>query len=552
MSDSNEDRRAIDRRRFLGGSAAGAAMAITAPLLGRLSAVSTSERKNQGAQTPPFELQEATIADLQRRMESGQETSRSIVEKYLARIEALDRRGPALRAVLETNPDALAIADALDAERKSKGSRGPLHGIPVLLKDNVGTADRMTTTAGSLALEGSRPRHDAHIARRLRDAGAVLLGKTNMSEWANFRSTHSSSGWSGRGGQGLNPYALDRNTSGSSSGSAAAVAANYVAVAVGTETDGSVVSPANNNSIVGIKPTIGLVSRSGIIPIAHSQDTAGPMARTVADAAILLGALCGPDADDGVTKTGAQKASRDYRQFLDPHGLEGMRVGVVRKGLFGHSPAADQIAGDAIAEMKRQGATIVDPADIPTMGQVDDAELEVLLYEFKSDLNAYLAGLAPGGARSLEDLITFNERHRERELRYFGQELFVRAQKKGPLTTRAYREALATCRRLARAQGIDAVMVRHRLDVLVAPTGSPPSLTDLANGDYGFSGTSTFPAVAGYPHVTVPAGYHFGLPVGMSFFGRAFSEPVLIRAAYAFERATRHRTPPRFLPTAPL
>ena len=309
------------------------------------------------------------------------------------------------------------IADALDAERKAKGARGPLHGIPVLLKDNIGTADRMTTTAGSLALEGSRPSRDAHVARRLRDAGAVLLGKTNMSEWANFRSTHSSSGWSGRGGQGRNPYALDRNTSGSSSGSAASVAANFVAVAVGTETDGSVVSPSNNNSIVGIKPTIGLVSRTGIVPIAHSQDTAGPMARTVTDAAILLAAMCGPDPDDAVTKTGARKASRDYRQFLDPRGLEGLRIGVVRKGLFDHSAPADKIAGDAIVEMKRQGATVVDPADIPTMGQVDDAELEVLLYEFKSDLNSYLAGLPPGGPRSLADLMAFNQRNRDREMR---------------------------------------------------------------------------------------------------------------------------------------
>ena len=550
MSNSDERaRRAIDRRRFLGGAAAGGAMAIAGSACPGLAALA---RRPAGVQGPPFELEEATIADLQRRMETGQETSRSLVKKYLQRIDALDRSGPTLRQVLETNPDALAIADKLDTERRAKGARGPLHGIPVLLKDNIGTADRMTTTAGSLALEGSRPVRDASIVGRLRDAGAVLLGKTNMSEWANFRSTHSSSGWSGRGGQGLNPYALDRNTSGSSSGSAASVAASFTAVAIGTETDGSVVSPSNNNSIVGIKPTVGLVSRSGIVPIAHSQDTAEPMARTVTDAAILLGALAGVDPGDPATMIGGRHAPRDYATLLDPNGLKGMRIGVARKGLFEHSPAADRIAEAAIAAMKRLGATIIDPADIPNIGQVDDAELDVLLYEFKSDLNAYLADLGGGGPRSLEDLIAFNERNRDREMRYFGQELFVRAQKKGPLTTPVYRQALAKCRRLTRAGGIDAVMARHRLDALVAPTGSPPSLTDLANGDYGFSGTSTFPAVAGYPHITVPAGYHFGLPVGISFFGRAFSEPALIRMAFAFEQATRHRKPPRFLPTAPL
>ncbi len=518
----------------------------------RVGAVSSVDQTAEAPQIAAFELEEATIADLQRRMETGQDSSRSLVEKYLARIDALDRRGPALRQVLETNPDALAIADALDAERRSKGPRGPLHGIPVLLKDNIGTADNMTTTAGSLALEGARTRRDAYVARRLREAGAVLLGKTNLSEWANFRSTHSSSGWSGRGGQGRNPYVLDRNTSGSSSGSAAAVAANYVAVAVGTETDGSIVSPSNNNSIVGIKPTIGLVSRSGIIPIAHSQDTAGPMARTVTDAVILLSALAGADPADSATGTSAKRRAEDYSKALDARGLKGMRIGVARKGLFEHSPAADRLAEDGIAEMRRQGATIIDPADIPTMGQVDESEFEVLLYEFKADLNAYLATLGREGARSLDDLIAFNARNREREMPYFGQEIFLRAQKKGPLTSAPYRQALARCRRLTRTLGIDAVMTKHRLDALVAPTGSPPWLIDLVDGDYGFSGTSTFPAVAGYPHITVPAGYYFGLPVGMSFFGRAFSEPVLIRAAYAFEQATRHRKPPKFLPTAPL
>ncbi len=551
MSESVKSPGSVDRRRFLRDAAAGGALAIAGSAVTGLAS-SQGDRPGAQAQPPAFELEEATIAELQRRMESGQETSRSLVEKYLARIDALDRRGPMLRQVLETNPDALAIAASLDAERKAKGPRGPLHGVPVLLKDNIATADRMTTTAGSLALEGCHAPHDAFVARQLREAGAVLLGKTNLSEWANFRSTHSSSGWSGRGGQGRNPYALDRNTSGSSSGSAASVAANYVAVAVGTETDGSIVSPSNNTSIVGIKPTIGLVSRTGIVPIAHSQDTAGPMARTVTDAAILLGILTGADPADGVTSAATRNGARDYTKFLDVNGLKGARIGVARKGLFGHSPAADRIADQAIADMKRLGATIVDPADIATMGQVDDVEIEVLLCEFKTDLNRYLAGLGPGLPRTLEDLIAFNDRHSSREMPYFGQELFLQAQKKGPLSSPAYRRALETCRRLSRTEGIDAVMIRHRLDALVAPTGSPPWLIDLANGDYGFSGTSTFPAVAGYPHITVPAGYHFGLPVGISFFGRAFSEPVLIRLAYAFEQATRHRQPPRFLPTARL
>ncbi len=524
---------------------------MAGPAVTRLA---TAQKAGQAEprQVAAFELEEATIADLQRRMASGQETSHSIVEKYLARIDALDKRGPTLRQVLETNPEALAIAASLDAERKAKGPRGPLHGIPVLLKDNIATADRMTTTAGSLALEGCHAPHDAFVAQQLRRAGAVLLGKTNLSEWANFRSAHSSSGWSGRGGQGLNPYALDRNTSGSSSGSAAAVAANYCAVAIGTETDGSIVSPSNNNSIVGIKPTIGLVSRTGIVPVAHSQDTAGPMARTVTDAAMLLSALAGADPADKVTVTGDAKGARDYTRFLDANGRKGARIGVARKGLFGHSPAADRIAEQAIADMKRLGATIVDPADISTMGQVDDAELEVLLYEFKADLNAYLAGLGGRMPRTLEDLIAFNDRHRDREMPYFGQELFLQAQEKGPLSSPAYRRALETCRRLARTLGIDAVMTKYRLDALVAPTGSPPWLIDLVNGDYGFSGTSTFPAVAGYPHITVPGGYEFGLPVGISFFGLPFSEPVLIRLAYAFEQATRRRKPPRFLPTARL
>jgi len=514
----------------------------------------------QAPRVAPFDLEEATIADLQRRMETGQDTSRSLVGKYLARIEAIDRRGPELRSVLEINPDAGTIADGLDAERRNGRVRGPMHGIPVLLKDNIATGDRMMTTAGSLALAGAPAAMDAFVAGRLRAAGAVILGKTNLSEWANFRSTHSSSGWSGRGGQTRNPYALDRNPSGSSSGSGAAIAANLSAAAVGTETDGSIVSPSNNNSLVGIKPTLGLVSRTGIIPIAHSQDTAGPMARTVADAAALLGALAGSDPLDAATKEADTKGLRDYATSLNRDGLRGARIGVVRNRLFGYSAAADRLAGDAIAEMKRRGAVIIDPANIPTLGQFDDSEFEVLLYEFKADLNAYLAsrgGPASTGAsvRSLKDIIGFNETHKEDELRYFGQEIMEMAEKKGTLADQKYRAALARNHLLARARGIDAVIARYKLDALVAPTGGPAWVIDLVNGDGGTAtapGPSTVTSVAGYPHITVPMGYVRGLPVGISFFGRAWSEPTLIRLAFAYEQATKHRRPPTFAPTADL
>jgi len=512
--------------------------------------------RGQGAQQQRFDLEEATVADLQQRMTSGRETARSLVEKYFQRIDAIDRQGPALHSVIETNPDALAIADRLDAERRARGPRGPLHGIPILIKDNIATADRMMTTAGSLALAGSSPPKDAFIVQQLRQAGAVILGKTNLSEWANFRSTHSSSGWSGRGGQTKNPYALDRNPSGSSSGSGTAAAASLCAVAIGTETDGSVVSPSNNNGLVGIKPTIGLLSRSGIVPIAHSQDTAGPMARTVADAAVVLGAMVGVDPSDPPTKSSTQKGQRDYSKSLDPNGLKGARIGVVRNRLFGYSAAADRIADEAIADMKQQGAVIVDPANIPTLGKFGDSEFDVLLYEFKADLNKYLAGLGPSApVHTLADIIAFNDAHKEQELPYFGQEIMVMAQKKGPLTDPKYLQALAKNHRLSRAIGIDAVMTRERLDALVAPTSGPAWLIDLVNGD-SFGGDaaspSTVAAVAGYPHITVPAGQFRGLPVGISFFGRAWSEPTLIRLAYAYEQATKHRRPPTFAAAADL
>jgi amidase len=504
----------------------------------------------------PFALEEATIATLQQRMAAGQDTARSLAEQYLARIDAIDRRGPALHAVIETNPDALTIADRLDAERRGGRTRGPLHGIPVLLKDNIATADGMMTTAGSLALAGARPPGDAFIVSRLREAGAVILGKTNLSEWANFRSTHSTSGWSGRGGLAKNPYALDRNTSGSSSGSGAAIAANLAVVAVGTETDGSIVSPSNTNGLVGIKPTLGLISRSGIVPIAHSQDTAGPMARTVADAAILLGAMTGADAADPATRDSPTKGSPEYSSSLDAGGLKGARLGVVRNRLWGYNAAMDRIAEAAIADMKKQGAIVVDPANIPTLGQFDDSEFDVMLYEFKTDLNKYLTALGPASpVHSLKDVIAFNDAHAAEELRYFGQEIMTMAEKKGPLTDAKYRAALAKNHRLARALGIDATMTAHHLDALVAPTGGPAWLTDLVNGDGGTASApapSTVTSVAGYPHITVPAGFANGLPVGISFFGRAWSEKTLIKLAYAYEQATRHRRPPTFPASARL
>jgi len=537
----------MDRRTFLELAAVIPGLSVTDP--GRKPGVPGVSRTG----APP-DLEEATIADLQKGMASGKYTSQSITTAYLQRIDALDRKGPGLRSVLETNPDALAQATALDTERKAKGPRGPLHGIPILVKDNVATRDRMQSTAGSLALVGVSPPRDAFLVERLRAAGAVLLGKANLSEWANFRSTHSSSGWSGRGGQCRNPYALDRTPSGSSSGSGVAVAASLCAAAIGTETDGSIVSPANCCSIVGIKPTLGLVSRAGVIPIAHNQDTAGPMARTVADAATLLGALTGVDPHDDATAASAGHAASDYAASLDPAGLKGARLGVCRSHFMGNSPGADALMEAAIDALKRLGAVIVDPADITTVGQFDDSEFAVLLYEFKADLNRYLAEWAPGAtAKTLADLIAFNDRTKGQEMPYFGQEIFTQAQAKGPLTDQDYLRALDKNHLLARTQGIDAVMAEHQLDALIAPTGGPPSLIDLVNGDPGGGGSFSSPAaVAGYPHVTVPMGYVVGLPVGLSFVGRPWSEAALIKFAYAYEQATKARRPPRFLPTAPI
>lgn len=540
----SENNSGLSRRSFL---ATGLAAGLLAERAGAAAPEAASEVPAPG---PPkaFELAEATIADLQAGLESGRYTARGLVEAYLGRIRELDGR---LSAVLETNPQALEIADALDRERKEKGARGPLHGIPLLLKDNIATADRMTTTAGSLALEGSIPRRDAFAAERLRAAGAILLGKTNMSEWANFRSTHSSSGWSSRGGQCRNPYALDRSPSGSSSGTGAAIAASFAAAGLGSETDGSIVSPASVSSLVGIKPTVGLVSRSGVIPIAHSQDTLGPMTRTVADAAILLGALTGVDPRDPATAESRGKAESDYRRFLDPKGLAGARIGVARKGHFGYSPGTDAVIEQAIAALRRLGAVVVDPADLATTGY--DDETTVLLYEFKADLNLYLAELGPDApVHSLKEVIELNERHRDRVMPYFGQELLLQAEEKGPLTSPEYRKALAANHRLARKEGIDATLAQHKLDALIAPTGGPAWLIDLVNGD-SYGGGSTSPAaVSGYPAITVPAGFFRGLPIGLTFFGPAWSEGKLLRYAYAFEQETNARRAPELRSNAEL
>lgn len=534
----------IDRRDFLKNSVlAAAALGSQLDLPSSFAQVSPSRR---------FDLEEATIEDLSRNMQPGH-LAHQITQQYLDRVATIDQAGPSLRAVIEINPDAIEIAKQLDAERLAGKIRGPLHGIPVLIKDNVSTADKMQTTAGSLALVGAGSPHqqDSFVAAQLRKAGAVILGKTNLSEWANFRSDNSSSGWSGRGGQTHCPYALDRNPSGSSSGSGAAVSANLCAVAVGTETDGSIVSPACSNGIVGIKPTVGLVSRAGIVPISHTQDTAGPMARTVADAAALLTALAGVDPNDPATAA-AQGHITDYTKSLDSDGLRGMRLGVVRQ-YAGFSIAVDKVFADALLAMQRAGAVIVDPVEIATFHKWSAAEGLVLHYEFKADLNQYLAALGTGAkVRSLADVIAFNNTRSAQEMPYFGQDIFIKAQAKGGLDTEEYKKALADCGRLTRAEGIDATMDKHKLDALVCPTGTPAWVTDLVNGDANEPSSSSLAAVAGYPHITVPMGFIFGLPVGVSFFGRAWSEPILIKAAYGFEQKTKHRRPPQFLTTADL
>ena len=545
----------IDRRRFIGTSIAGGAAAALgtaacAPDGADSGAAPDSGAGPAGTQPGAFELDEATVADLQAAMESGDRTARSITELYLERISALDGQGPELRSVIETNPDALDIADQLDRERQASGPRGPLHGIPVALKDNLDTHDRMTTTAGSLALEGSIPAQDSFVAERLREAGAIILAKLNMSEWAYFRGERATSGWSARGGQCRNPYALDRNPCGSSSGSGTAASANLSALTVGTETGGSIMCPSSTNGIVGIKPTVGLWSRSGIIPISHSQDTAGPMCRTVRDAAALLGPVTGVDPRDPATAASEGNAHTDYTQFLDAGGLQGARVGVARS-FPGFSPDVMAVFDEAVAAMRDAGAVIVDPANLPNAAWNDAQPLLVLEYEFKANLNAYLAGLGPDApVKTLAEVIEFNERNADVEMPHFGQERLIASEARGPLTDQDYLDAVRAIQRGNREDGIDALMDEHNLDAIVAPTRGPGWKTDHILGDSLGGGSSAGPAaIAGYPDITVPMGFVSGLPVGVSFFGRRWSEPVLLRIAYAYEQAANHRAPPTFAET---
>src|SRR5580692_4346728 len=552
---SHERSAAINRREFVVSGVVSGALAVAGSAIPRRAdAASIAPHAEPRSVPDDFPLAEITIDRLQQAMQSGQYTARAIAEQYLSRIDAMDQRGPSVNAIIELNPDALAIADTLDAERKAKGARGPMHGIPVLIKDNIATADKMQTTAGSLALVGGTPPRDAHIVERLRAAGAVILGKTNLSEWANYRSGHSCSGWSGRGGQTRNAYALDRTPSGSSSGSAVATSANFCAVSVGTETDGSIVSPSSCSSLVGLKPTVGLLSRAGIVPISASQDTSGPICRTVRDAAILLTVMAGVDPRDPATAGSRGKIATDYTSFLDPSGLKGTRIGVARGHFFGFDIPLDKAVEAALDVMRHEGATIVDPADLTTTGEYDDAESEVLLYEFKAGLNHYFSELGPTAqVHTLADVIAFNDAHQIEELRYFPQDLMLQAETKGPLTTPAYLAARAKCVKLARTMGIDHTMDTHRLDAIVMPTGAPAGPIDLVNGDGSVAGaasSSTPAAVAGYPSITVPIGFNFGLPMGMSFIGRAYSEGLLLRLAYAYEQLATMRKPPTFRASA--
>ncbi len=548
---SQMDVAAPDRRAFVAQSlAAGAALLVPGDATG--AGATPPGATHVSPQTPqPDALFEKSIAELAAAMQGGSLTSRALTARYLARIETMDKRGPAVNAIIEINPDALAIADQRDAERKAGKSRGPLHGIPIVIKDNIDTADRMRTTAGSLALASSTPPRDAFIAERLRAAGAVLLGKTNLSEWANYRSTRSTSGWSGRGGQTRHPYVLDRNPCGSSSGTGAAIAADFATAGIGTETDGSIICPSGICGLVGIKPTVGLWSRSGIIPISASQDTAGPMARTVADAAALLGAMAGVDPRDAATAAGTGKRSADYARFLDAAGLKGARIGVARN-LAGFNRDVDALLDGAVTAMRGAGAVILDHAELAGPGKFDDEETIVLDYEFKAGLNAYLASLgAAAPVKTLADLIAWNERERVREMPWFGQEIFIRAQKRGALTDRKYLDARRKCLRMARTEGIDVTLAKHRLDAIVCPSNQPAWPTDHLNGDHFTGGNTSFAAVAGYPSISVPMGFVHELPAGLSFIGNAWSEGQLIKYAFAFERATRARRAPKYLASLP-
>ena len=544
MSEARRTTRSTRREFLRTGGMLAAGMSV-APLLSACATIVPGEGIN---------LEEITVADLQAAMTAGRLDAETLVQMYLTRIQSIDRSGPTLRSVQELNPDAVAIARSLDEERRAKRVRGPLHGIPILLKDNIATADKMETTAGALALLGARPREDSTIALRLRQAGAIILGKASMSEWAYFKSTPGSSGWSARSGQARNPYVLNRTPCGSSSGSAIAVAANLVTVSIGTETDGSIVCPAGVNGVVGIKPTVGLTSRAGVIPISVTQDTIGPFGRTVADAAAVLGALVGVDSRDPATQASAGRSQTDYVKYLELNGLRGARIGVPRDGYFGYSPRADAVVNQAIDVLRNGGAVIVDPVKIPNFDRtaLNAAEIIVLLYEFKAGVNAYLAGVAPGAqVRTLDDVIQFNKRNTRENLPYFGQELLERAQAKGDLTDAEYLEALEKCRRLAGKEGFDAIMDEQNLDALVAPTTTPAWPVDLVNGDQFRGSSAKSAALVGYPLVSVPAGAAMGLPVGITFMGRAWSEPTLIKLAYAFEQATKARRPPQYLNATP-
>jgi amidase len=538
----------ISRRRFIEASALTGVQLAAVGYASQANALPTSQTYGVDS----FELDELTVNDLRNGLESGRWTAQQLTALYLDRIDLLDRQGPKLGTIIETNPDAEDIALELDQERARGRSRGPLHGIPVVVKDNIATADRMTTTCGSFALEGSIPSQDAHLITRLREAGAIIMAKTNLSEWANFRDTNSTSGWSARGGQCRNPYVLDQNPCGSSSGSAVAVSANLASLAVGTETDGSIVCPASKNGVVGVKPTVGLISRRGIIPISASQDTAGPMTRTVYDAALLLGVMAGPDPDDPSTLVGARNpGTEDYTRFLDPDGLRGARLGVARNFEF-DAPIWESFES-SLDVFRDLGAEVIDPANIPNTDRFRQTELKVLLCEFKAGINAYLGGLGDQTqVHNLTELIAFNEANVEREMPYFGQDTFRAASVQGPLTDIVYIEALEQNRRYSRRDGIDAVMDQFDLDALIAPTGGMPWPTDYETGDQYTGGSSRPAAVAGYPNITVPMGQQSELPLAISFFGRAWSEPVLLRLAFAFEQATNYRKPPGFLSSSPL
>lgn len=493
-----------------------------------------------------FELNEVTVKILQQKMESGEFTAEQITQLYLDRIEAIDKNGPKLNAVLEVNPEALSIAKSLDEERSAGNVRGPLHGIPVLIKDNIDTADQMMTTAGALAMMGNIAQKDAYIVKKLREAGVVLLGKTNLSEWANFRSTRSSSGWSSRGGQCHNPYILDRNPCGSSSGSGIAASANLCAIAIGTETNGSIVCPSSANGLVGIKPTVGLWSRSGIIPISFTQDTAGPMARTVADAATLLGACTGVDANDSKTANSQGKFYQDYTQFLEAEALNGARIGIMRP-YMGFHEEVDAELESAFEAMRKKGATLVEideePAEWKGLGA---AGYEVLLYEFKDGVNKYLKTASPDSAvKTVKDIIEFNKANADKAMPYFKQEILEEAAKRGNLNTQEYKDFVAKTVSQSR-KGIDRLLRELNIQAIVAPTGGPAWCTNLINGDHFGGGSSSPAARAGYPNISVPAGFVHGLPIGLSFFGTAFSEPTLIKLVYAFEQATKLRKAPEF------